>query len=304
VEVVGSGPSLESLWDQPPDVEVDIILVEASGEHFEEMIDSVNQSQVSSEAAIVILSDRSEPMLVADLLRAGVRALLPGDMSPDQIVAGLEAAAAGLIVLNPAEVGAMFPAAEPASSPLAELIEPLTPRESEVLQMLASGLANKEIATRLAISDHTGEISRGVDPRQARCCEPHRSCHSRNSSRSRSSITSRCGLKTMALDLKTHSLFVPAAGLPRTRIPNSHSLQELAPESWNVLPASGINSHSYPPSWSVIFRTPKLSVFRTSLVGRGAANGRWFLPPVPTTNSRIPRVGSGLPSGSCGANRS
>ena len=155
VEVVGSGPSLESLWDQPPDVEVDIILVEASGEHFEEMIDSVNQSQVSSEAAIVILSDRSEPMLVADLLRAGVRALLPGDMSPDQIVAGLEAAAAGLIVLNPAEVGAMFPAAEPASSPLAELIEPLTPRESEVLQMLASGLANKEIATRLAISDHT-----------------------------------------------------------------------------------------------------------------------------------------------------
>ena len=155
VEVVGSGPSLESLWDQPPDVEVDIILVEASGEHFEEMIDSVNQSQLSSEAAVVILSDRSEPGRLAEALRAGVRAILPGDMSPDQIVAGLEAAAAGLIVLNPAEVGAMFPAAEPASSPLAELIEPLTPRESEVLQMLASGLANKEIATRLAISDHT-----------------------------------------------------------------------------------------------------------------------------------------------------
>ena len=81
--------------------------------------------------------------------------MLPSDMSPDQIVAGLEAAAAGLIVLHPAEVGAMFPAAEPASSPLAELIEPLTPRESEVLQMLASGLANKAIATRLAISEHT-----------------------------------------------------------------------------------------------------------------------------------------------------
>jgi NarL family two-component system response regulator YdfI len=155
VEVVGSGPNLESLWDQPPDVEVDIILVEASGEHFEEMIDSVNHSQLSSEAAVVILSDRSEPGRLAEALRAGVRAILPGDMSPDQIVAGLEAAAAGLIVLNPAEVGAMFPAAEPASSPLAELIEPLTPRESEVLQMLASGLANKEIATRLAISDHT-----------------------------------------------------------------------------------------------------------------------------------------------------
>jgi len=155
VEVVGSGPSLESLWDQPPDVEVDIVLVDASGDHSEEMIGSLRQSQLSSEAAVVVLSDRFEPGRLAEALRAGVRAILPGDMSPDQIVAGLEAAAAGLIVLHPAEFDAMFPAAEPASSPLAELIEPLTPRESEVLQMLASGLANKEIATRLAISEHT-----------------------------------------------------------------------------------------------------------------------------------------------------
>ncbi len=155
VEVVGSGPNLESLWDQLPDVEVDIVLVEASGDHFEEMIDSVNQSQLSSEAAVVILSDRFEPRRVAEALRAGIRAVLHGDMSPAQIVAGLEAAAAGLIVLHPAELDAMFSAAEPAASPLAELIEPLTPRESEVLQMLASGLANKAIATRLAISEHT-----------------------------------------------------------------------------------------------------------------------------------------------------
>ena len=155
VEVVGSAPDLESLWDQPPDVEVDIVLVEASGDRFEGMIDSLNQSQLSSEAAIVVLSDRFEPGRLANALRAGVRAVLPSDTSPDQIVAALEAAAAGLIVLHPADVDVMFPAAESTSSVLAELIEPLTPRESEVLQMLASGLANKEIATRLAISDHT-----------------------------------------------------------------------------------------------------------------------------------------------------
>ena len=155
VEVVGSAPDLESLWDQPPDVEVDIVLVEASGDRFEGTIDSLNQSQLSSEAAIVVLSDRFEPGRLANALRAGVRAVLPSDTSPDQIVAALEAAAAGLIVLHPADVDVMFPAAESTSSVLAELIEPLTPRESEVLQMLASGLANKEIATRLAISDHT-----------------------------------------------------------------------------------------------------------------------------------------------------
>jgi DNA-binding NarL/FixJ family response regulator len=57
--------------------------------------------------------------------------------------------------MHPAKVDAMFPAVEPASRPFAELTEPLTPRESEVLQMLASGLGNKEIAARLAISEHT-----------------------------------------------------------------------------------------------------------------------------------------------------
>ena len=41
------------------------------------------------------------------------------------------------------------------SRPLADLVEELTPRESEVLQMPTNGLANKEIAARLSMSEHT-----------------------------------------------------------------------------------------------------------------------------------------------------
>jgi DNA-binding NarL/FixJ family response regulator len=155
VEVVGSAPNLESLAGQWPDVEADIVLVEASGEQFEPVVDSLTASQLASEATIVVLSDHSEPRWFAEALRAGVRAVLPSDVSPEQLVAALEAAAAGLIVMHPAEVDAVFPATGPASRPLAELPEPLTPRENEVLQMLASGLANKEIAARLGISEHT-----------------------------------------------------------------------------------------------------------------------------------------------------
>jgi DNA-binding NarL/FixJ family response regulator len=155
VKAVGSIANLESLAAQWSDVEADVILIEASGEQFESVIDSLAASQLASEANIVILSDHSEPRWRADALRAGVRAVLPTDIAADQLVAALNAAATGLIVIHPAEVDAAFPAAEPASRPLAELAEPLTPRESEVLQMLASGLANKEIAARLAISEHT-----------------------------------------------------------------------------------------------------------------------------------------------------
>jgi len=62
------------------------------------------------------------------------------------------------VVLHPAEIPAAFPAVQPVSQPLAELPEPLTRREREVLQMLAAGLANKGIAARLNISDHTAKF--------------------------------------------------------------------------------------------------------------------------------------------------
>ena len=155
VEVVGSIADFESLAGQWIDVQADVILVEASGEQFETVMDSLSASQLASEAAIVVLTDHREPKLLAEALRTGVRAVLPSDIAPEQLVAALEAAAAGLIVVHPAEVDLMFPVAEHASQQLAELAEPLTPRESEVLQMLASGFANKEIATRLKISEHT-----------------------------------------------------------------------------------------------------------------------------------------------------
>jgi DNA-binding NarL/FixJ family response regulator len=155
VEVVGTAPSFESLAGQLPDVEADVVLVEASREQFESVMDSLTASQLASEATIAVLSDYSEPRRSAEALRAGVRVLLPSDISPDQLVPALEAAAAGLTVMHPAEVSALFPGAEQTSRPLTDLTEPLTPRESEVLQMLASGLGNKEIAVRLAISEHT-----------------------------------------------------------------------------------------------------------------------------------------------------
>ena len=189
MEVVGGISNFESLAEQWSDVEADIVLVEASSGQFKQVIDSLAGSQLGSEAAIVVLSEHSEPGWFAEALRAGVRAVLPSNISPDELVAGLEAAAAGLIVLHPAEVDAMFPAAELTSSPLAELVEPLTPRENEVLQMLASGLANKEIAARLRYLRAYREISRGFDSRQAGRREPHRSCHYRHSSRPRSSVT-------------------------------------------------------------------------------------------------------------------
>jgi NarL family two-component system response regulator YdfI len=155
VEVVGSASNLESLADQMSDVGADILLVEASGERFEEVMDSIASSELASGATIVLLSDHDEPGWFAEALRAGVRVALPSDISTDQLVAALKAAATGLMVMHPGDRNAMFRGAEPRSRSLRRLTEPLTPREREVLQMLASGLGNKIIAARLVISEHT-----------------------------------------------------------------------------------------------------------------------------------------------------
>lgn len=155
VQVAGAAASLESAELRLAEMEIDVVLFDATGESPERFAQSLADSELSSEVAVVILADHLPSASLTVLLRAGIRALLPVDVPPDQLVAALRAAVSGLLVLHPAEVEAVLPSPALTSAPLAELVEPLTPREREVLQMLAAGLGNKEIAARLTISEHT-----------------------------------------------------------------------------------------------------------------------------------------------------
>jgi two-component system, NarL family, response regulator YdfI len=155
VEVVGAVSRVELLADQLAEGGADVVLVDASGEQLETLIGSINEMELTSEAAVVLLTDHPVPGWLAEAVRAGIGAILPTGASPEQLVAAMQAATAGLVVMHRGEIDSTFPAARPASRPFAELAEPLTRREREVLQMLASGLGNKAIATRLTISEHT-----------------------------------------------------------------------------------------------------------------------------------------------------
>ncbi|HYM68269.1 MAG TPA: response regulator transcription factor [bacterium] len=104
--------------------------------------------------------DRAEPTVAllpdgtnaADALAAGAKGLAPRDAAPETLVAVARAVGNGLIAIHPS-LGAFLPAvrADHAFPP----VEPLSERESEVLSLLGEGLANKEIAERLGISEHT-----------------------------------------------------------------------------------------------------------------------------------------------------
>ncbi|MCU1307807.1 MAG: two component LuxR family transcriptional regulator [Acidobacteriaceae bacterium] len=98
------------------------------------------------------------PLSRVELRRAyqsGVRAVLPRDANPAEIAAAIESVASGLAVITPEDLETLFPASDISMEEELAVGEPLTPRETEVLAMLAEGAGNKQIATRLRISEHT-----------------------------------------------------------------------------------------------------------------------------------------------------
>ncbi len=108
-------------------------------------------------APVVVLTDDVRPEWIREALRSGVRAVVARQAGEAEILAAIEAVAAGLVAIEPQMMEPMLNASAPlAQRGVAEPgTEPLTPREIEVLRMLAEGDANKAIAWKLGISEHT-----------------------------------------------------------------------------------------------------------------------------------------------------
>jgi two-component system, NarL family, response regulator YdfI len=88
------------------------------------------------------------------MLRAGVRGIINSEASIKEITKAIETVAIGLIVIDPDFIDFLLtPNSSRTLSP--SPTQPLTHREIEVLEMLAEGLGNKNIASRLNISEHT-----------------------------------------------------------------------------------------------------------------------------------------------------
>ena len=86
------------------------------------------------------------------------RAWLPTQVSPAELIAAVMAAAQDLTVLTPEQAHRHLTSRSARRAEEQVFLESLTPRELQVLKMLAAGLANKEIAGELGISDHTAKF--------------------------------------------------------------------------------------------------------------------------------------------------
>jgi DNA-binding NarL/FixJ family response regulator len=107
---------------------------------------------------VLVLTTYDLDEYVYDALQAGASGFLLKDTPPTQLTDGIRAVAAGEALLAPTVTRRLieeFARVGPARRTRPAALKELTPRELEVLQLLARGLSNAEIAERLVLSDTT-----------------------------------------------------------------------------------------------------------------------------------------------------
>lgn len=150
LEPASGSEELERLTINPPP---QALLYDYDTEDSERVLQFAAQNCI----AVVVLGESQDgfhPLLNMNLHGWGY--LLKENADHEEITSALRAVASGLIVLDRALSASLRNIFSfPASTPLPHSMEPLTPREKEVLQYMALGLSNKQIAERLFLSANT-----------------------------------------------------------------------------------------------------------------------------------------------------
>ncbi|MBI5877634.1 MAG: response regulator transcription factor [Chloroflexi bacterium] len=145
-----------------PDVAViDMSLPDMSG------IEVVRQIRVQSPStAVLMLTMHNDDALLRQAITAGATGYVVKSAVGTELVEAIKTVAQGGVYIHPSMMAglvrgivAMAPGSEPASA-LAASLTPLTPRETDVLRLLAAGNVNREIAETLHVSVRTVDTHR------------------------------------------------------------------------------------------------------------------------------------------------
>ena len=156
LKLVSSAHGISALSALAREFQPDIILadLERADPNFIALVSSIWQAHAAP--IFVLLIDAPDSGWTSRALRAGVKAILPRDALSEEIFSAIQAVHAGFVILDPEVTQDLARHVHLESADhVPAAFDELTTREIEVLRMMAEGLGNKQIASRLGISDHT-----------------------------------------------------------------------------------------------------------------------------------------------------
>jgi DNA-binding NarL/FixJ family response regulator len=155
IEVVGEAADGEEGVSVASSAQADVVLMDLSMPVLDGVAATRQLLAQAPKTRVLALTSFSDRQRVADVIAAGATGYLLKDCAPDELVAAIRSSAAGHSPFDPRVAGALLPTST--RSPA----ENLSSRELEVLRHAARGLANKQIARKLGISESTVKVHLG-----------------------------------------------------------------------------------------------------------------------------------------------
>jgi DNA-binding NarL/FixJ family response regulator len=151
IEVVGSAADGAQAVEMVLRLHPDVVLMDLQMPGIDGVAATRQIVASGAQSQVVVLTSFSDSERIVAALDAGAIGYLLKDTEPEDLLEGVRAAARGESPLNPRAARQLLTAR--ASTPV--LTVDLTPREREVLGLVRQGLANKQIARRLGITERT-----------------------------------------------------------------------------------------------------------------------------------------------------
>ncbi|HUG06298.1 MAG TPA: response regulator transcription factor [Candidatus Limnocylindria bacterium] len=164
VELVGTAADGEEAAAKTLELEPDVLVIEADLPRMSGIKVTQRIRRELPHVGVVVLTAKDEEQTLFEAIRAGAAAYLNKDCDPTELVDAIRKARAGQFIINEK----VFTRPAVASKVLAEFRElsvygpgsshvfaPLSPREVQILDNIAQGMTNKEVAYALAISEQT-----------------------------------------------------------------------------------------------------------------------------------------------------
>jgi DNA-binding NarL/FixJ family response regulator len=156
IEVVGAAADGEQAMALAADLRPDVVLMDLRMPRLDGVAATRRLRERDPGVRVIALTTYDDEHSVMEAVRAGARGYLTKDAGAEEIRQALEAVVRGEAAIDPAVQHHLLDAlATGAPATAGTLPDGLTPREAEVLSLIAEGLSNAEIAHRLVVSEAT-----------------------------------------------------------------------------------------------------------------------------------------------------